>query len=79
MRNAPNLVGGLGSGCLAVSVFQENTGSLPRVVVSLCHYWCGLVYRRCRRGSRPVAFCLAEIELFYWPSDCCNTVIGSIK
>ena len=40
---------------------------------------CGLVYPKCGRSFRLRALCLAKIEPFYWPTDCCNAVIGSVK
>ena len=43
---------------VAVHVFQENAGSLPRVVGSLCRNGCGLAYPRYRRSFRRIALCL---------------------
>ena len=59
-------MGNSGWGCLAVRVFQENAGSLPKAMGSLCRNGCGLAYLRCGRSFRPVALCLAKIEPFYW-------------
>ena len=59
-------MGNSGWGCLAVRVFQENAGSLPRAKGSLCRNGCGLAYLRCGRSFRTVALCLAKIEPFYW-------------
>ena len=72
-------VGNSATGCLAVRVFQANTGSVPVVVGSLCRSGWDLALPRCGISFSLVALCLAEIELFYCPSDSSNAVTGSVK
>ena len=70
MRNPANLVGwwvGVGGQAIRLVVvlmsvfFQVNTGSLPRVVGSLCRKGWSLAYLRYGKSFRPVALCLAKI------------------
>ena len=63
---------------LLSNVFQANACSLPRFVSSLCRSRWSVAYPRYGRSFSPIAFCLAEIELFYWHLDSSN-VLGFTK
>ena len=63
--------GGCGAGGWAIRLEAFLLSMFSRRMQALCQgffvpKWVGVAYPRCGRSFRPIAFCLAEIEPFYW-------------